>query len=94
MVTIKHIHLYYPLPFGIRAMVVHIKSYGMYPSQNDTCMTLTTLSHVLVSGFFYLVAARKYALRCSAFIPDGPPALTDRSFLNAATISPTSGCLS
>ena len=87
MVTIKHIHLYYPLPFGIKTMVVHIKSYGMYPSRNDTCMTLTTLSHVLVCGFFSLVAAHNYALSCSAFIPNGPPAPTNRIFLTATAIS-------
>ena len=91
MVSTNPIPIYSPLPFGIRTMVVQIKASGMYPSQNATCMTLTTLSHILVSGSFSLVAARNHALRCSTFIPDGPTALPDRIFLNSAAIYPKSG---
>ena len=54
-------------------------------------MTLTTLSHVLVSLSFFLDADRNHALRCSALIPDVPPALPDRFLLAAASMSPTDG---
>ena len=91
MVSIKPIPLYPPLTFGIRTMVVKIKASGIYPSRNATYTTLTTLSHILVSRSFSLVAARNHTLRCYAIIPDGPPALPNRIFLNAAAISPTSG---
>ena len=91
MVSTNHIPLYSPLPFGIRTMVVHIKASGMFPSQNATCMTLTALSHFLVSGSFFLVADRNHALRCSSLIPNGPPALSGRFFLAAAAMPPTSG---
>ena len=91
IVSTSPIPLYSLLPFGIRTIVVHIKSSRIYPSQNATCMTLTTLSHISVSGSFSLVASRNHALRCSVLISDGPPDLPDRSFLTAAAISPTSG---
>ena len=91
MVSTRPMHIYSPTLFCIRNIVVHIKASGMYLSQNATCMTLTTLSHVSVSGSFYLVAARNHDLRSSAFIPNGPPALPNRSFLTDAVISRTSG---
>ena len=91
MVSTSPILLYYPLPFGISTTVVHIKASGIYPSRNATCMTLTTFSHILVSIYFSLVASRNHTLRCSFFIPDGPPVLTGRSFLTAAVISPNYG---
>ena len=90
MVSTNPISLYSLIPFGIRTIVVHIKASGMYPSWNPTCMSLTTFTHILVSGSFSLVAARNHALMCSAFIPDGPPTLPDRTFLTAADISRTS----
>ena len=86
MVSTNPMPLYSPLPFSIRTMVIHIKASGIYSSQNATCMSLTTLSRVSVSASFYLVAARNHALMCSAFIPDGPPALPDWSFLTIAAI--------
>ena len=91
MVPTNPIPLHYPLSFSIRTMVLQIKTPGMYPSRNATCMTLTTLSHVSISGSFSLVAARNHALSCFALIPNGPPALPVRSFLTADTIPPTSG---
>ena len=90
MVSTNLITLYSPLTFVIRNMVVHFKASKIYPFQNSTCMILTTLSHVLVSKSFSLVAACNHALTCSSFIPYGTPALTDRSFLTAVAISSTS----
>ena len=87
MVSTSSIPLYTQPPFGIRTIFVHIKNYGIHPSQNATWVTLTALSHILVSGSFFLVAARNDVLRCSAFIPNGPPAPTNRIFLTATAIS-------
>ena len=56
MVSTNYIPMYSPLTFGIRTIVFHIKVSAMYPFQNATCMTLTTFSQVLVSGYFSLVA--------------------------------------
>ena len=77
---------YYFPDFG-----TNIKASGMYPFRNATCMILTTLSHVSVSRSLSLVAAHNHALRCSAFILDGPPAQPNWSFLTVAAISPTYG---
>ena len=81
--------LLHPLVSG--PFFFHIKASGMYPSQNAACVTLTTFSHVLVSVSFSLAADLNHSLRCSAFIPNGPPALPDQSFLTAAAIPLTSG---
>ena len=91
MVSTSPMTLYSPPPFGISTIVVHIKASGMYPFQNAIFVTLTTLSHVSMSRSFSLVSAGNHALRCSTFIPNGPPALPERSLLTAAKISPTSG---
>ena len=77
MVSTSPFNMYSHPPFVIRTIVVHLKAYGMYPSQNATCMTLTTFFHVRVSSSFSLVAACNHALKCSAFILDGPHALPD-----------------
>ena len=91
MVSTSPVPMYSPPPFGIRTFFFHIKASGMYPSQNAACVTLTTFSHVLVSVSFSLAADLNHSLRCSAFIPNGPPALPDQSFLTAAAIPLTSG---
>ena len=83
--------LYSLPPFGIRTIVVHIKAYGMFPSQNSTCVTLTTFYHNPVSGSFSLVAACNNSLRCSAFIPDCSTSLPNWSLLIAVVFPPTSG---
>ena len=91
MVSIIPIPMYSLPPFGISNIVVHINDSRMYPSQNSTCITLTTLSDVLVSGSFSLVAPHSHDLRCSAFISNGPPALLNHIFLTAAAIYPNYG---
>ena len=94
MVSTNHMPLYSPSPFGIRTIVVHINYSGIYPSLNSTCITLTALSHVSVSGYFYIVASHSHDLWCSDFIPDVPPALPDGYFLTAVAIFPTYGGMS
>ena len=91
MVSTNPIPLYYALLFCVRTLVVYIKASVIYPSQNTTCMKLTTLYQVLVYGSFSLVDARKHALRCSAFIPGGPPVLHGQIFLTVDAIFSTSG---
>ena len=88
------IPLYYPLPFVISTMFVHINASGMYPSRNTSCMTITTFPYVSVSRSSSLVAAHNHALSCFAFIPDGPHALTNRIFPTGFAVSSTSEGLS
>ena len=65
----------------------------MCPSWNTRFVTLTILSHCLVSGPFYRVTSLRHTFRCSAIIPDGTPVCPVCSIRTATVISSPSGVL-
>ena len=73
MTSTNPMPLYPPPHFSTSTIVVHVNALGMYPSRNATCVILTNVSHLLVSGSFSLVACRSHVFRCYAFMPNGPP---------------------
>ena len=63
----------------------------MHPSWNFRFVTLTSLSHCLVSGPFYSVTSLSQTFRCSDIIPNGNPARPIFSLHTATMISSPSG---
>ena len=59
----------------------------MWLSRNASFVILTKASHLVVVGYLFHVASHNHIFRCSAYVPDKPPALPVLRPCTASAIS-------
>ena len=74
-------------PLGIITTICQAHGVTRSTPLKATCMSTTTSSQFPGSGSSSRFATRCYILRCSAFIPKGPPAQCSQCRINALAIS-------